>query len=44
MNEHLNHFHFPCQHHETTVEQPQPKFSAPMLIVKNNELVVEQKV
>lgn len=43
MNEHL-HPHYIPHRHETTVEQPQPKFSAPMLVVKNNELVVEQKV
>ena len=43
MNEHL-HPHYIPHRDEIPVEQPQPKFSAPMLVVKNNELVVEQKV
>lgn len=31
-------------HYQAPVEEPKQQFSAPMLIVKNNELVVEQDV
>ncbi len=43
MNEHL-HPHYIPHHHEIPVEQPQPKFSAPMMVIEGDQLVIKQKV
>jgi len=42
MNEDYRYFERP--HYQDPAEEPKQQFSAPMLVVKNNELVVEQKV
>ncbi len=42
MNKDFRYFERP--HYQDPVEEPKQQFSAPMLVVKNNELVVEQKV
>lgn len=42
MFEHPNHKSYP--HYNAPTEQVQKKFSTPMLVVKNNELVVDQAV
>lgn len=42
MFEHPNHKSYP--HYSAPAEQPKKKFSTPMLVVKNNELVVDQAV
>lgn len=41
---HKDYFYFEHSRHQTTVEEPKPQFSAPMLVAEGGQLVIKQKV